>query len=247
MYYSRLILWEQSSSIVEPFLNAEALRQGFFCVMNAKQCHAISCERACETVWQLILMAVLQHTQGLCMLLLIPGFQFAFLFFWTSMWVTCLTGKARSFHARWHHQIIKWPLVVKEEIAFLYLLCSMKCLALISTWWPTFCVSLWAKTGSLTLMFNSAIVFDERFCLDCDPQGGTSVANLAYILYLWKKVGWNNKCQVWVWACSHKKYLVFHGRWRKAGVSAKQTGPFSASDTFFWMRRASEWRHYEIT
>lgn len=38
MYYSKLILLEQSSSIVEPFLNAEALRQEFLCVcvMNAK-------------------------------------------------------------------------------------------------------------------------------------------------------------------------------------------------------------------
>lgn len=81
-----------------------------------------------------------------------------------------------------------------------FLSCWMECLALVSAWWPTFCVSLWAKTGSLSLMFNSAIVFDKRFCLDCDPQEGTSVANLAYMLYLWKKVGWNNKCQVWLWA-----------------------------------------------
>lgn len=41
-------------------------------------------------------------------------------------------------------------------------------------------VSLRAKAGSLTLMFNSATVFDERFCLDCKSHGGTSVANLAY-------------------------------------------------------------------
>ncbi len=57
--------------------------------------------------------------------------------------------------------------------------CSKKCLALISTWWPTFCVSLWAKTGSLTLMFNSAIVFDEGFCLDCKTQGGDICCKLS--------------------------------------------------------------------
>lgn len=56
----------------------------------------------------------------------------------------------------------------------------------------------WAKTDSRTLMFNSAIVFDERFCLDYDPQGATSVANLAYMLYLWKKVGWDTKCHVYM-------------------------------------------------
>ncbi len=123
----------------------------------------------------------------------------------------------------------------------------MKCLALVSTWWPTFCVSLWGKTGSLTLMFNSAIVFDERFCLDCDPQGGTSVANLAYILYLWKKVGWNNKCQVWVWAYSHKKYLVFLRRYTKAEVSPQTNRAFLClwhillNEESFWM--AALWDH----
>lgn len=126
--------------------------------------------------------------------------------------------------------------------------CSVKCLALVSTWWPTFCVSLWAKTGSLTLMFNSAIVFDERFCLDCNPQGGTSVANLAYMLYLWKKVGWNNKCQVKSVGIELQKNI-----WSSTGGNEKQeyqprqTGPFSVSNIFFWMSGASEWRHYEIT
>lgn len=59
-----------------------------------------------------------------------------------------------------------------ERKFYFFLFCSMKCLALISTRCPTFSVSLWAKTGSLSLMFNSAIVFDERFCLDWDlPRG----------------------------------------------------------------------------
>lgn len=30
-------------------------------------------------------------------------------------------------------------------------------------------------------MFNSAIVFDERFCLDCGSQGRASVENLAHM------------------------------------------------------------------
>lgn len=36
MYYSRLILLEQLSSVVEPSLNVEALRQAFFCLLDAK-------------------------------------------------------------------------------------------------------------------------------------------------------------------------------------------------------------------
>lgn len=109
------------------------------------------------------------------------------------------------------------------------------------------CVSLWAKAGSLTLMFNSVIVFDERFSLDCNSQGGTSVANLAYMHYLWKKVGWNNKCQVWVWAYSHKKYLALHQRLRKAGGSPQTSSAFLRlwhillNEKSFWM--AALWDH----
>lgn len=44
-------------------------------------------------------------------------------------------------------------------------------------------------------MFNSATVFDEGFCLDCESHGGTSVADSAYKRYLREKVGLHNKCR----------------------------------------------------
>lgn len=131
---------------------------------------------------------------------------------------------------------------------FLYLSCGMKCLTLTSTWWPTFCVSLWAKTDSVTLMFNSAIVFDERFCLVCDPQGGASVVNLAYKQYLQKKVGWNNKCQILRAGSEWRKIFSLPQAVQKSKtINPKQTRAFYTSDIFLWMRRAFEWRHYEIT
>lgn len=204
MYYSKLILLEQWSSVVKPLLNVEALEgKVFFCVMVAKQCHAISCKRTRETIWQMFWWLFCRKQKVFAWLCWFPEklhihicqgfFNIAFSLNVNNM----LSWQTRVL--QWEHwgihQIMKWPSVVKKETRFSSSPMQMRCLkCLVSTWCPTFCVSLSAKTGSPTLMFNSAIVFDKRFCLDCDPQEGTSVANLAYMLYLWKKVGWNNKC-----------------------------------------------------
>ena len=166
--------------------------------------------------------------------------------------MACLTVKTRWFNACFAVGLIgvirsENDQLKKRQCFLFYPLCSTKCLALISTWWPTFCVSLWAKTGSLTLMFNSAIVFDERFCLDWDPQGGTSVANLAYMLYLWKKVGWNNKCQVWVRAHSHKKIFSLPQEVRKSRPNKRGLSPswhILLNERSVWM--AALWDHRAV-
>lgn len=141
----------------------------------------------------------------------------------------------------WLHPITKWP--AEETLFFLYLPCRMKCLILIS-WWPTFCVLLWAKTGSLTLMFNSVFVFDERFCLDWDPQGGTSVANIYALPVKESRL----EQQVSSLSVGIQSQKIFSLPWevQKSPNHPKQAGPVSVSDIFFWMRRA-EWWHYEIT
>lgn len=73
--------------------------------------------------------------------------------------------------------------VLKKKHISLNLWCEKKCLILMSTRWPTFCMSPWTKTVSGTL-FNSAFVFDERFCLDYISQegGGASVPNTVHTL-----------------------------------------------------------------
>lgn len=95
---------------------------GCFCVMNAKWCHAISCKRACETIWWLILMTVSQGTGDICMFLLISWFKNCMLSYIHLMSASCLNKENKVIQCMccnvevwWLHQIRKWPAFVKED------------------------------------------------------------------------------------------------------------------------------------
>lgn len=127
-----------------------------------------------------------------------------------------------------------------------------------STRWPTFCARLRTKTVSVTL-FNSAFVFDERFCLDCISQGGwgASVANAVHTLSV-PPIGRGLRQSgcVFLSVCNEwPKHLVFSWRCRSAGlwmvtpvISTIKTNKASLCRWHFIVNeKASEWQRYEIT